>query len=77
MYVHSPENLPYFNDFAYELFYESNIYHFDIVEYVNEEEVIEESVQQRFCKFPNEKEEGSLWHYRLEITFIVLQNFND
>lgn len=75
MYFHSPENLPYFNDFAYELFYDTNVYHFDVVEYSNDDEVIEKSAQERFCRFPSEKEPGSEWHYRLFIIFfIILRN---
>ncbi|XP_073848123.1 pickpocket 29 isoform X2 [Musca autumnalis] len=64
MYVHSPDDLPYFNSITYDAFSDPTIYRFNVEEYDNNPDVKEEALQQRSCKFPNEKDPGSPWHYR-------------
>ncbi|XP_073848122.1 pickpocket 29 isoform X1 [Musca autumnalis] len=63
MYVHSPDDLPYFNSITYDAFSDPTIYRFNVEEYDNNPDVKEEALQQRSCKFPNEKDPGSPWHY--------------
>lgn len=64
MYIHSPDDLPYFNSITYDAFSDPTIYRFNVEEYDNNPDVQEEAIQQRSCKFPNEKDPGSPWHYR-------------
>uniref|UniRef100_A0A1A9WF38 EGF-like domain-containing protein n=1 Tax=Glossina brevipalpis TaxID=37001 RepID=A0A1A9WF38_9MUSC len=63
MYITSPENLPYFDAVAHDVFSDPTIYRFNIEEYRNDVDVRYESIQSRSCKFPDERDEGSPWHY--------------
>ncbi|KAM7353604.1 pickpocket 29 isoform 1-T1 [Cochliomyia hominivorax] len=63
VYVHSPEDLPYFNSITYDAFSDPTVYRFNVEEYDNNPDVKHESIQQRSCKFPDEKDPGSPWHY--------------
>ncbi|KNC28028.1 hypothetical protein FF38_06823 [Lucilia cuprina] len=63
MYVHSPEDLPYFNSITYDSFSDPTVYRFNVEEYDNNPDVKHESIKQRSCKFPDERDPGSPWHY--------------
>ncbi|XP_075166693.1 pickpocket 29 [Haematobia irritans] len=63
MYIHSPDDLPYFNSITYDTYTDPTTYRMQVEEYYNNPDVKEESIQQRSCKFPHEKDSGSPWHY--------------
>ncbi|XP_016990351.1 uncharacterized protein LOC108052479 isoform X2 [Drosophila rhopaloa] len=54
LYVHSPEDLPYFNAVTYAINEEPMIHSFNVEEIHNHDGVIYEPVSQRLCKFPSE-----------------------
>ncbi|XP_017045437.1 uncharacterized protein LOC108090991 [Drosophila ficusphila] len=54
LYVHSPEDLPYFNAVTYSISADPVIHSFNVEEIHNHEDVIKEPVSQRLCKFPSE-----------------------
>ncbi|XP_062134083.1 uncharacterized protein LOC133844200 [Drosophila sulfurigaster albostrigata] len=54
LYIHSPEDLPYFNAEVFSVTTRPTVYSFNIEELHNNVEVIDEKVNQRMCKFPQE-----------------------
>ncbi|XP_030081984.1 uncharacterized protein LOC115483804 [Drosophila hydei] len=54
LYIHSPEDMPYFNTVGYAINLRRTVYNFNIEEIHNTEDVINEAVDQRMCKFPSE-----------------------
>ena len=72
MYVHSPEDLPYFNSITYDGFSDPTVFRFNVEEYDNNVDVKDESIEQRSCKFPHEKDPGSPWHYRYQSNRTIL-----
>uniref|UniRef100_A0A1A9ZV42 GPS domain-containing protein n=1 Tax=Glossina pallidipes TaxID=7398 RepID=A0A1A9ZV42_GLOPL len=64
MYVNSPENLPHFDSVTYDVLSDPTVYLFNVEEYHNDIAVRHEPITSRLCKFPEEKDEGSPWHYR-------------
>ncbi|KAL9918320.1 uncharacterized protein ACN427_000702 [Glossina fuscipes fuscipes] len=63
MYVNSPENLPHFDSVTYDVLSDPTVYLFNVEEYHNDIAVRHEPITSRLCKFPDEKDEGSPWHY--------------
>ncbi|XP_070850904.1 sodium channel protein Nach-like isoform X2 [Drosophila suzukii] len=54
LFIHSPEDLPYFNAISYGISGDTSIHSFNVEEIHNHENVIEEPISQRLCKFPSE-----------------------
>ncbi|XP_017070399.1 uncharacterized protein LOC108107392 [Drosophila eugracilis] len=54
LYVQSPEDLPYFNAITYAVSLDPMVHSFNVEEIHNSEDVINEPVSQRMCKFPSE-----------------------
>ncbi|XP_043947552.1 uncharacterized protein LOC108026489 [Drosophila biarmipes] len=54
LFVNSPEDLPYFNAVSYAVSTDASIHAFNVEEIHNQDNVIEEPISQRLCKFPTE-----------------------
>ncbi|XP_030568982.1 uncharacterized protein LOC115768533, partial [Drosophila novamexicana] len=54
LYIHSPEDVPYFNAVGYLISTRPTVHNFNVEEIHNNDDVIHESITQRMCKFPME-----------------------
>ncbi|KRG05557.1 uncharacterized protein Dmoj_GI25673 [Drosophila mojavensis] len=66
LYIHSPEDMPYFNTVGYAINLRRTVYNFNIEEIHNTDDVIYEDVDQRMCKFPSESK-STIYKYSWNI----------
>ncbi|BFG05493.1 acid-sensing ion channel 5 [Drosophila madeirensis] len=60
IYIHSPENQPYFNALAYTITSDPSVHSFNVEGIENNHDVIEEPVSQRMCKFDTETSDNNV-----------------
>ncbi|XP_034141911.1 uncharacterized protein LOC117592329 [Drosophila guanche] len=60
LYIHSPENQPYFNALAYTITSDPSVHSFNVEGIENNHDVIEEPVSQRMCKFDTETSDNDV-----------------
>ncbi|XP_034650040.1 acid-sensing ion channel 5 [Drosophila subobscura] len=60
LYIHSPENQPYFNALAYTITSDPSVHSFNVEGIENNHDVIEEPVSQRMCKFDTETSDNNV-----------------
>ncbi|XP_022223868.2 acid-sensing ion channel 5 [Drosophila obscura] len=60
LYIHSPENQPYFNALSYTITSDPSVHSFNVEGIENHHDVIQEPVSQRMCKFDTETTDNSV-----------------
>ncbi|KRF98011.1 uncharacterized protein Dwil_GK21926 [Drosophila willistoni] len=62
LYIHSPEDVPYFNAVSYTIASDPSVHSFNVEEIYNNDDVIYENVNQRMCKFPTESNDKHIFY---------------
>ncbi|XP_026840674.1 acid-sensing ion channel 5 [Drosophila persimilis] len=60
LYIHSPENQPYFNALSYTITSDPSVHSFNVEGIDNHHDVIDEPVSQRMCKFDTETNDNKV-----------------
>ncbi|KAH8401846.1 hypothetical protein KR009_008243, partial [Drosophila setifemur] len=71
LFINSPEDLPYFNAVSYTITADPSVHSFNVEEIYNSNDVINEPISQRMCKFPSESNvEGISYSFSICMSII-------